>query len=291
MKTSAEDWTRTWTRTRTRKGAKIHVRQVLILWIVLALIWSIPSMVAAASYQFSSSAQTNFNKMIAAESSSVKEQLVSQYNLLQTNYKLELEWEHKVKSLRAANEELEKKLRNQIMRLDADKIKKQEEDIARLKKRYEPVIKRYDTLRNQLKIMKSVKTNKELVAAMNVSVSISKAAADTAKADIRRQEANLKTAKAAVNEKKKELRAMLTEGAALTSKIKTAKSSVQTSGRLYASESKLLTQAVRKQSASEALKSMRVMNEQAQAINKQKSSIVSYEQQYAQLLAKVQLQL
>ena len=268
------------------------MKHFVIFWLALALVASLPGFAAGASYQFSASAKASFDKMTGAASTSMKEQLISQYDLLQTYYKHELEWEHKIKTIHANNEGLEKKIRNQIQMLDNERIKQLESDIAKLKKRYEPVIKMYDTQRNQLNMIKAVKTsNKELIKAMNISVSISKAAADHAKTEIRRQEANLKAARSTANEKKKELRSMLADGAALTSKIKIAKSAIQASNKQYTAEGKLLSQAVRQQAASAALQSMRKMNGHAQAINKQKSNIYSLEQQYAQLLAKVQLRL
>lgn len=269
-----------------------RMKQLAAFWIALTLVACLPGYAAGASYQFSASAKANFDKMAGAASAAMKEQLTSQYNKLQEHYKQELEWEHKIKTIHANNEGLEKKIRNQIQMLDNDRIKQLESDIAKLKKRYEPVIKVYDTQRNQLNMIKAVKTsNKELIKVMNVSVSISKAAADHAKAEIRRQEANLKAARSAANEKKKELRSMLAEGASLTSKIKIAKSAIQASNKLYTAEGKLLSQAVRQQAAGAALQSMRKMNEQAQAINKQKSSIYTLEQQYSQLLTKVQLRI
>ncbi|MFD2114700.1 hypothetical protein ACFSTH_02865 [Paenibacillus yanchengensis] len=242
----------------------------------------------AASYTLTTTAQKNFDKLTKESEPTITDKLTIGYNQLQTNRKQELELEQQTKKLKSNNQAKEKLVRSAISQLDNDHIQRLNSEVAQVTKKYDPIIKTYEQQRQQLTIIKQMKpANKEAVKVANVALALSKAAADQAKQIIRNKKAELTKAKAAATARKKELRAMLTSGSNLLSNIKNANSTISKQNKLFTDEGKLLTNALRLQSAKQALNNLQTMNTLSTSINGARKKIVQYEQEYEQLLDKI----
>ncbi|OBZ11328.1 hypothetical protein [Bacillus sp. FJAT-26390] len=262
------------------------------LSIALTLLLSLvhPSVYAAASFEFSVTVKTAFDKMKGASDKTTAAKLTTQYAELQTTQKLALDWDSKISKLRFQNEEAILATRKRIKEVDADKLLKLEAAVTQVKKKYEPLFRMYDSLNQQLSIAKSFK-DKTIVNVLKPQVETTKAAVQLAKLDIRSKEAALKNGKASTANTIKKLREQLSHIDPIKIKIKASNSSVSHTKKQFAAEASILKQVVRKGDATATQSSFIRMLAYMQQIIGFKQNTYAYEQQAMAIIAKVDAQI
>lgn len=266
------------------------IQRFTLVCLVLALGFSGSVTARAAPFEFSVTAKTAFDKMVAAANRTNSEKLFKEYANLQSLQRQDVDWDQKISGLHYKNEEAEAGVRKRIKEIDAAKLSRLEDEAARAKERYQPLFKLYDSQRQQLSLAKSLK-NKNLAKLLNSGVETTKTAVQFAKQDIRGKETALKNAKADVAKKAKQIRATLAGGDSMKTKIKSAKSTISSTKKLLTAETKVLNQVVRNGDSSGTLSSLTRMSGYQRQINAQKQSIYTYEQQIAAIIAKAGTQL
>lgn len=266
------------------------VQRFTLICLVMFLSVCIPAVVHAAPFEFTVTVKTAYDKMIAAANRSTADKLNKEYANLKALQKQDIDWDQKISQLRYKNEEADNTIRKRIKEIDAAKIKQLEADAKRTKERYQPLFNLYDTQRQQLSVAKKLK-NKELTKILNSTVDTTKIAVQLAKQDIRNKDTALKNAKAAANQKMKQIRATLAGGDSAKTRIKSAKSTISSTKKSFTTESKVLNQVVRKGDSTASLSSFIRMNGYQRQINAQKANIYNYEQQIANIITKANAQL
>ncbi len=261
----------------------------ILLVAVLLLLAAGPGLAAAASFQFSVTVKTAFDKMTAAADKALAAKLTEQYGELQRAQKLTIEWEAKADKLHYRNEEAELAAKERIKQVGAAKLAKLEAEALHTKKKYEPLFALYDSLKQQHSLAKAAK-NKWLAGTLAPQVETAKAAVKLAKLDIRAKEEALRAAKAHNAKTIKELRSMLAAAQPVSIKIKAAKSAVGSLNKQFSAEAAVLNLNVRKGEATASLSSLIRMNAYVKQINAHRASIYSLEQQIAGIIAKVNAQ-
>lgn len=256
--------------------------------VLLVLLFTLvsPITLAAASYEFSVTAKTAFDKMKAAADKGTSAKLVSYYTELQTSQKQTIEWDLRIDKLHYQNEETELATRKRIREVDAEKLIRLEAVVVQTKKKYEPLFHLYDTLNQQLNIAKSFK-DKILTNVLKPQVETTKAAVSLAKLDIRNKETTLKAAKANTAKTIKDLRELLSGIDPLKVKIKASKSAISSIKKQFMTETAILNQVVKKGDSSATLSSFIRMLAHTKQINEQKQKTYAYEEQTKVLIAKV----
>ncbi|OMF23869.1 hypothetical protein BK133_23565 [Paenibacillus sp. FSL H8-0548] len=266
------------------------VSRLTAIGLVILLVLISPTAIAAASFEFSATASTAFDKMKGAADKTTAAKLTSQYAELQAVQKRTIEWDTKIDKLHYQNEEAVLATRKRIKEVDAEKLQKLEGAVVQAKKKYEPLFTLYNSLNQQLNIAKSYK-NKTMANVLKPQVETTKAAVQIAKLDIRSKEASLKAAKSAATKSIKKLRDSLSAIDPLKVKLKASKSSISSTKKQFTTESSLLNQAVKKGNATASLSSMTRMLTYVNQINAHKQKAYVYEQQMMSIIAKVDAQL
>ncbi|MGO4548413.1 hypothetical protein AB4Z29_26850 [Paenibacillus sp. 2TAB23] len=266
------------------------VPRLTVFWLAVMLLLASPSAISAASFEFSVTAKTAFDKMRGAADKSTAAKLSAQYSELQSTQKLLIDWDTRIDKLHYQNEEAVLATRKGIKEIDADKLLKLESAVAQAKKKYVPLFQLYDSLNQQLSIAKSFK-DKLAVSILKPQVETTRAAVQLAKLDIRSKEAALKSAKSHTADTIKKLRNQLSGIDPLKVKIKAAKSTISTVKKQFSTETSLLNQVVKKGDAAGSSNSLARMLAFIKQINEQKQKNYSYEQQTMVIIAKVDAQL
>lgn len=264
--------------------------RLTVFGLVFLFLLAAPSVISAASFEFSATAKTAFDKMKGAADKTTAAKLTSQYAELQSVQKLTLDWDSRIDKLHYQNEEAVLTTRKRIKEIDADKLLQLESAVAQAKKKYEPLFRLYDSLNQQLSIAKSFK-DKFATSLLKPQVETTKAAVQLAKLDIRSKEAALKEAKANTAKSIKKLRDQLGGIDSIKVKIKASKSSVSTTKKYFTTETSLLNQAVKKGDAAASSGSLARMLAYIKLINEQKQKTYAYEQQISSTIAKVDAQI
>ena len=258
--------------------------------LVLLLALVSPAAIAAASFEFSVTAKTAFDKMKGAADKATAARLSSQYAELQTIQKQSADWDTRIDNLHYRNEEAILATRKRIKEVDAEKLRRLETAVTQAKQKYEPLFILYDSLNQQLSIAKSFK-DKTLISLLKPQVETAKAAVQLAKLDIRSKEAALKTAKAIAAKTIKKLRDLLSDIDPVKVKIKASKSSISRTKQQFTTEAAILNQVVKKGDSTATLSSFTRMLAYMKRINDHKQKIYAYEQQTMSMIAKVDAQL
>ncbi|WP_138755032.1 hypothetical protein [Paenibacillus sinopodophylli] len=266
------------------------VSRFTVFGLVLLLLLAGPSTIAAASFEFSATAKTAFDKMKGATDKVTAAKLTSQYTELQTTQKQLIDWDTRIDKLHYQNEEAIIATRKRIKEIDANKLLKLENDVVQAKKKYEPLFKLYDSLNQQLSIAKSFK-DKLAINLLKPQVETTKVAVQLAKQDIRSKETTYKTAKANTAKTIKKLRTELSGIDPLKVKMKAAKSTTSSIKKQFTTETSLLNQAVKKGNAAATSSSLTRMLTYIKQMNEQKQKMLTYEQQTMAIIAKVDNQI
>ncbi|WP_042168382.1 hypothetical protein [Paenibacillus gorillae] len=266
------------------------LRKTKLVIIMLALSFaaavSLPMPAAnAAPFEFTVTAKTAYDKMIAAAPAATATKLAKQYSDLQTSQKSDIEWDKKINDLHYRNEENMLAARAKVKEIDVAKHAKLSEAIVQARKKYEPLFNMHETLKKQLAMAKSAK-NKMMVSILQPQVDTAKTAVTIAKEDIKQKESALKKAKAETVATKKQINATLSSADTLKIKIKAAKGTISSLKKSFSTEGTLLNQAVRKGDAAASSTSFTRMLSWQQQIIEQKQNIYSYEQQINAVIAK-----
>lgn len=266
------------------------VSRLTAIWLFLLLALVNPTATAAASFEFSATAKTAFDKMKEAADKETAAKLTSQYAELQTLQKQTVEWDARIEKLHYQNEEAVLSTRTRIKELDAEKLRELEAAVAQAKKKYEPLFNLYDSLNQQLRIANSFR-NKLMIRVLKPQVETAKAAVRLAKLDIRGKEAALKTAKANTAKTIKKLRELLSDIDPVKVKIKASKSSISLTKKQFTTEASILNRVVKKGNTTATLSSFTRMLAYMKQINGHKQKIYDYEQQTVSIIAEVDAQL
>jgi archaellum component FlaC len=266
------------------------VQKLTLSLLVLFLVIISPAAATAASFEFTVTAKTAFDKMKASADHATAAKLASQYAQLQTVQKQDIDWDAKINRLHYQNVEAELSARKRIKEIDAAKLQKLQDDVIRTKEKYEPLFDFYETLKQQLSITRSFK-DKQLSSMLSPQVETTKAAVQLAKMDIRSKEAALKAAKTAAAKTMKKIRDILSDVDPLEVKIKAAKSSVSSIKKQFKTETSILNQVVRKGDSTATLSSFTRLLSFMKQVNDQKQKMYAYEQQIKAVIAKADAQM
>lgn len=245
----------------------------------------------AAAFEFSATAKAAFDKMVAAAPSKDGASLKKQYSDLQSAQKRDIEWDRKVNDLHYRNEELLAAVRSRIKEIGAQKQAILSADVEKTRDKYKPLFALYDSLKQQLALAKSLK-DKTMAAILQPQVDTAKAAAAAARSDIKAKEEALKKAKGEATATKNKLNGMLAViNDSLKIKIRSSKGTISSLKKSFATEAKLLNQAVRKGDAAATSASFTRMLDWQNQINEQKQFIYNYETQIGNVISKTSAQI
>lgn len=264
--------------------------RLAVFGLVLLFLLAVPSVLSAASFEFSATAKTAFDKMKSAADKTTAAKLTSQYAELQSVQKQTIDWDSRIDKLHYQNEEAVLATRKRIKEIDANKLLQLESAVTQTKKKYEPLFRLYDSLNQQLSIAKSFK-DKLATSLLKPQVETTRAAVQLAKLDIRSKEAALKEAKANTAKSIKKLRDQLSGIDAIKLKIKASKSSISSIKKYFTTETSILKQAVKKGDAAASSSSLTRMLAYIKQINEHKQKTYAYEQQTTSIIAKVEAQI
>ncbi|GKU77898.1 hypothetical protein [Paenibacillus sp. L3-i20] len=260
-------------------------RYVLIVGISLFLIFGGVSSILAAPFEFTVTAKTAFEKIIKGTDSTTSIALTSRYAEFQKLQQEAIDWDVKIVTLHYNNEAEEKAIRKKITEIDSTRITAATAEVNNAKKKYQPLFDLYETQKTQLRIAKAAR-NKSLTTFFNAQVEITKIAVQSAKGDIRVKEATLKEVKKTASMKMKQIRDILETVVATAAKTKASKSTISSTNKRVTTETKVLTNAVKKGDATAALSSLMRLVLYQNEILVQKRSIYSYEQSVQSTIAK-----
>lgn len=252
-----------------------------------AAVWIGASAAIAAPFEFSPTAKNAFDKMAASTDESTAKKLNKAYTELKSLQKQELDLDAATNTLRYANEEAELAVRKRIKEIGQREIKAAEAALNAAKKQHQPLFDLYEAQKKQLSAAKKLK-NKSLTEYWNWQVDLTKMAVQLAKDDIRRKETALKNVKAKATADMKKIRDILAANDATKVKLKSARSAVSTTRKLFTAESKVLLQAVRKGEPFAALSSFNGMLVYQKQILKDKSSMLALEQKIKNVIGQAE---
>ncbi|MFF2482262.1 hypothetical protein [Paenibacillus sp. NPDC058071] len=255
----------------------------LVALLCAAVLFAAP--VSAAAFEFTVTARTAFDKMTGDAGQASGDKLKKQYAELQALQKQDLDWDTKVNGLHYRNEESLIAVKKSAKEIDAAKVARLETELTAARKKYEPVFKLYDSLKQQHTAAKKLKS-KTAVAYLEPQLDAAKFGVTLAKEDLKKKEAALKAAKTAATAARKKVADTLSGADSLNVKIKAAKSTISTTKKHFATEGAVLNQAVRKADVTASSGSfIRMISYQKQIIE-QKQKIHVYETQIEAVIAK-----
>lgn len=249
-----------------------------------------PAALHAASAELSATAKAAFDKMVAAAGQTQADKLKQLYQELLQLETAEREWQEKTKRLHYDNAEALTVIRQQLKRVHEEKLKRLDSQVRQAKKQYQPLFDAYSALNKQASAVKPMK-NKQLNAALRLQQNGMKPLVQTAREDIRRREAALKSAKQARTDAVKRIRHTLSAIDTVKVQIRRAKSSSGThKSRLSAARS-TLTQAARKGDASASLKALTSMTASSRQRNERSRQVFQLEQKIGDIIQKARKQI
>lgn len=261
-----------------------------IICLAAVMLLSAAVSVFAAPFEFTATAKTSFDRMVAEADSKTADELKRSYADLQTLQQQEIELDSRIISLHYQNEERDAAIRKRVKTIDTAKISGLEAELSKTEQNYEPLFELYQAHKTQLSIAKATK-NKDLIAIANAQAEITKSAVQAANAVIDAKEASLKKAKSDASAKMKTIRGILDTAEVPETRIKAAKSIVSSTRKLFAAESKVLVQKVRKTDAgASALSLVRMLIYERQILI-QKANVHYYEQQISAIIGKAEAKL
>ncbi|MBH5318626.1 hypothetical protein I6N90_12545 [Paenibacillus sp. GSMTC-2017] len=251
-------------------------RCFFIICMTILLLLAIASSALAAPFEFTITAKTAFEKMIKAVDSTTSYALTSRYAEFQKLQQQAIDWDLKISTIHYDNDAEEEALRKKIPGIDSVRITTATNEVNTTKKKYESLFELYETQKSQLRLAKAAK-NKSLTSFFNAQVEVTKIAVQSAKDTIRAKEAKLKETKAAATAKMKQIRDILGTNDATSTKIKASKSTISSTNKRVTTETKVLTNAVKKGDATAALSSLMRLVLYQNEILIQKINIHGYE--------------
>ncbi|MFX3635816.1 MAG: hypothetical protein ACE3L7_27980 [Candidatus Pristimantibacillus sp.] len=263
---------------------------VSILTFLLLFMAPVASIVNAASFEFTVTYKTAFDKMIKAAKEATAGTLEKQYVDLQALQKQDVDWDKKINDLHYSNDEAVLLTRSKLKEIDAAKIKKLQEEVQRTKDKYQPLVAVYDSLKQQLALAKSLK-NTTLAAMLKPQVETAKVAVQLARQNIRDKEAALKAAKAATAQTVKQIRETLAGIDTTKVKVKAAKSTISSTKKQFTTEVTILKQVVKKGDATATISSFTRLLSLQRQINEQKGKVFAFEQQITTIITKANSQI
>lgn len=257
---------------------------------VFALLLFGSSVIFAAPFEFTVTAKTAFDQMADSSSSQTSAQLKKQYDDLQMLQQQVIEWDGKIRSFSYRNKENTASLRKRIHSIDAAAIHKLNVSVAKAKQQYEPLLKHYETKKEQLKLAKAM-NNKELAIMANAQVELARIGMQAARMDIKAKEGALKKAKSKASAKKKAVRDLLATSESAKWRMKAAKSSTSHSKKQFTAETKELVSFVRKGDAVNTGISLTRLLGIQRLILEQKAAIYHHEEHIAAIIATAEAKL
>ncbi|MBG9793720.1 hypothetical protein ABD76_14955 [Paenibacillus dendritiformis] len=262
----------------------------LLIALALACLLASPAALHAASAELSATAKAAFDKMAAAAERTQADKLTQLYRELLQLETAEREWQEKTKRLHYDNAEALTGIRQQLKRMHEEKLKRLGSQVQESKNKYQPLFDAYSALNKQISAAKIWK-NKQLNAALRLQHTGMKPLVQTAREDIRRRQAALKSARQARSDAAKRVRQTLSAIDTVKVQIKKAKSAASTcKSRLSAARS-TLTQAARKGDAGASLKALTSMTASARQRNERTRQVFQLEQKIGDIIRKARTQL
>ncbi|WII38523.1 hypothetical protein [Paenibacillus thiaminolyticus] len=260
------------------------------LLVALACLLTGPAALHAASAELSATAKAAFDKMVAAAGRTQADKLTQLYRELLQLESAEREGHEKTKRLHYDNAEALTAIRQQLKRLHAEKLKRLDSQVQEAKKKYQPLFGAYSALNKQISAAKVWK-NKQLNAALRLQHTGMKPLVQTAREDIRRRQAALKSARQARTDAVKRIRQTLSGIDTVKVQIRRAKSAAGTYKSNLSAARRTLTQAARKGDASASLKALSSMTASSRQRNERSRQVLQLEQQIGDIIQKARMQL
>jgi hypothetical protein len=263
---------------------------IAALLVALACLLAGSAELHAASAELSATAKAAFDKMVAAAGRTQADKLTQLYHELLQLETAEREWQEKTKRLHYDNVEALTAIRQQLKRLHEEKLKRLDSQVQEAKKKYQPLFDAYTALNKQISAAKIWK-NKQLNAALRLQHTGMKPLVQTAREDIRRRQAALKSARQVRTDAVKRVRQTLSAIDTVKVQIRRAKSAAGTYKSNLSAPRRTLTQTARKGDASASLKALTSMTASSRQRNERSRQVFQLEQKIGDIIQKVRTQL
>lgn len=266
----------------------------IIVWLLIALAFACllanPAPLRAASGELSATAKAAFDKMVAAADRTQADKLNRLYRELIQLEAAEREWQEKTKRLQRDNAEAMTAIRQKVKLMHVEKLKRLDSQVQEAKKKYQPLFDAYSALNKQISAAKIWK-NKQLNAALRLQHTGMKPLVQTAREDIRRRQAALKSARQARTDAVKRVRQTLSAIDTVKVQIKKAKNAARTDKSRLSAARSTLTQAARKGDAGASLKALTSMTVSSGQRNERTRQVFQLEQKIGEIIRKARTQL
>ncbi|WP_248929586.1 hypothetical protein [Paenibacillus hamazuiensis] len=251
---------------------------------------AVPAAALAAPIEIAASTKSALDKTVAQANQSQADRISSLYEELLALQKEQKDWDEKIKSLHAANQDNLSALGKQIKQIDAGELDRLESVVANTRKQYEPLLSRYTTLNKQLEAARNLKS-KDLSGLLRIQISLLKVPVQLARADIKAKETSLRTAKAGASQKMKDIRGLLEDRDPLNEQIKTVKSAIKSTESEVSPVLSAFKQAVKKGDVSAISDSLTTLVSLSRQINEKKQAIYNLESRISAVLADAEAKL
>lgn len=222
-----------------------------LIYMMTAVIFSLSftgGHVSAAKLEFTDSLTTALNKTAEQAGGTMKSKLTKQYADLSKLQTEDDALQGKISELHYSNEARLTAARKKIKEIDAEKIRKLDDQVKAAKSKYQPLFNSYSSVSKQAAAAKKLK-DKTLYKLLQTQADGLKVAVTLAKQDIKNKESLLKAAKSEKTNKAAEIRKLLNETDPQKTKIKSEKISISSSNKSISTEWSNFKAAVKKSDA------------------------------------------
>lgn len=241
----------------------------------------------AANLEFTDSLTTALNKTAEQAGGTLKSKLTKQYADLSKLQSEDTALQGKISELHYSNEARLTAARKKIKEIDADKIRKLDDQVKAAKSKYQPLFNSYSSVSKQAAAAKKLK-DKTLYKLLQTQADGLKVAVTLAKQDIKNKESSLKTAKSEKTNKAAEIRKILNETDPQKTKIKSEKSSISASNKSISTEWSNFKAAVKKSDAGRTSDTLARLYTLSSQVLKNKQNIYSLEQKISASIKKAE---
>jgi peptidoglycan hydrolase CwlO-like protein len=264
----------------------------LIVWTAaaaIALALSAPVTVSAATVM-TDTVKAALEKTIAEADRTQAGKLSSLYSELVTAQNQDEEWNSKLQALSAENKTTLASLTKQIKQIDAGKLDQLENEAARTRERYAPLLARYTLLNKQLETARSL-GQKEISRLLNLQIATLKIPVQIARMTIKAQDDAWKTGKEQAAKSAKKVRSQLDDIEPLHAQIKAKQSAVKTIESGASPVWSAFKKAVKQKDAKNAQSSLSSIVSLTRQVNDEKRNLYNLETKISKILSAAKGQL
>ncbi|UKS26317.1 hypothetical protein LOZ80_33130 [Paenibacillus sp. HWE-109] len=266
------------------------MKNYIVLLTALAFASALPTEVAAASIEFTSTIQTSLDKTIASASQIQARTIQSLHTEFLNLQKQDQNWESKIDSLHNRNKDTAATVNKQSKEIDNAKIASLEADVLQARERHKPLLSRYTTLNKQIEAARSFKS-RSLNALLRIQATALKIPVGFARADIASKVKIHKTAKDSAAQAAKKIRDRLDDIDPINAQIKAKQGAIKATQNSLSSTWSAFKQAAKKSDPTGVQNSLSSMVSLSRQIIEEEQKIFKLESTVSETLAAIQLQM